>query len=290
METRAVSLGRIPLLLTLLLLALSCIPAAAQSVGWEGLTGAVFSPTADLVESSAGGLGRPTLSFHVLDAGEVLGIHLQTSLTLGYGNRMEVGITRSSVASVGDEPVASLFDRGFTTLHAKVRLWEEGDLGPGGPSISAGGIFRWQQEHIGADVIPSDPTQNGDVYLVASKTLPLSDDVALLVSGGGRATNAVFFGIAGNTPSWEMRAFASGGVLFADRIQVGSEWVQQPAHLDGYPEAAIPSTLALFARGFLGSSGRLGLNLALVSVAGVIESGLDLKAKNQLAVGGSFRF
>jgi len=289
METRTVSRRLFPPLLTLLLV-LPHVPIAAQSLSWEGQTGAVFAPTAYLGDSPAEGFGRPILAFHLLDAGEVLGTHFQTSLTVGYRNRLEFGITRSSVASVGDEGAASLFDRGFTAIHAKLSIWREREAGPASPSISLGGILRWQQEHIGADVIPSDPTQNGDIYLVATKTLILSPDVSLLFSGGGRATSAVLLGIGGNTPSWELRAFASGGVILLDRLLLGGEFLQQPAHLDGYPGAEMPSTTAAFARVYPLASGRLGLDLALVRVAGAVTSGLDLRAENQLLAGGSFRF
>jgi hypothetical protein len=290
METRFVSRRLFPLILTLLLLELPGVPAVAQSLSWEGQTGAVFSPTAYLGDSPAEGFGRPVGAFHLLDAGEVLGTHFQTSLTVGYRNRLEFGITRSSVASVGDEGAASLFDRGFTAIHAKLGIWKETEAGPASPSISLGGILRWQGEHIGADVIPSDPTQNGDVYIVATKTLILSTDVSLLLSGGGRATKAVLFGIGGNTPSWELRAFASGGVILLDRLVLGAEFVQQPAHLDGFPRASMPSTTTVFARGYPLASGRLSLDLALVRVAGAITSRLDLKAEKQLLAGGSFRF
>jgi hypothetical protein len=203
---------------------------------------------------------------------------------------MEVGLTRSSVSSVGPQPVASVFDRGFTTVHAKAKV-VTGTPGPSlRPEVSVGGVYRWQRDHIGADVVPADPTQSGEFYLVATETLALSDALTILVSGGARATRSAFFGVAGVTPSWGLRAFASGGLLVGERLMVGGEYVQQPNRLDGFPSARIPSTLALFARGFPLASGRLNFDLALVRIAGVVATGLDLEAENRLAFGTSFRF
>jgi hypothetical protein len=227
---------------------------------------------------------------HILDAGEVLGAHVQTSVTVGFRSRVEVGVTRSSVFSVGSGDVASLFDRGFTTLNAKVSLVVEEEGASTLPGISVGGLVRWQSEHIGADVVPSDPTQNADIYVVATKTLEFSQGLSALVSGGARATDASFLGVAGNVPSREVRGFASGGLLFGGRVLLGGEFLQQPAHLDGFPLAEMPSTVSLFARVFPNSSGRFNLDLAVVRIAGEVAPGLDLKAENRLAAGGSFRF
>ncbi len=290
MKTRFLGRCPLPLSLPFLLFPAWLPPAAAQSLAWEGQTGAVFSPTAHLALSPDRGLGQPVISFHVLDAGEVLGLHFQTSVTLGIRGRVELGITRSSVASVGDEAVASLFDRGFTTFHAKIRLLAGDENHPAMPSISAGALVRWQQEHIGADIIPSDPTQNGDLYLAVTKNLPLSPHFDLQVTAGARGTNAVFFGVAGNAPSWELRTFGSGGIVVDGRLMIGGEVVQHPTHLDAFPGARMPSTTAFFARILPMASDRMSLDLALVSVAGMVQPDLDLKAENRLAAGWSFRF
>jgi len=261
-----------------------------QALTWDGHTGAVFTPYSHTAESPADGFGRPTVAFHLLDAGDVLGIHSQTSLTIGFRSRMEIGLTRSSVSSVGPQPVASLFDRGFTTLHAKARVLAGATGSAFRPDVSVGGVYRWQKEHIGADVVPAEPTQSGEVYLVATETFALSEPLAVLVNGGARATRSSFFGVAGVTPSWEVRAFASGGLLLGERLMVGGEYVQQPDRLDGFPSARVPATVAFFARGYPMASGRLNLDLALVRIAGVVAPGLDLRAENRLAFGTSFRF
>lgn len=209
-------------------------PIEAQSLDWEGRTGGLFAPFAYTRGSPAAGLSHPTAAFHMLDAGNVVGVHFQISATVGLRNRFEAGITRSSVSSVGPQAVASLFDRGFTTLHAKVKLMTESDGGSRLPTVSAGALLRWQSEHI-RDEVPSDATQNGDIYVVATKTVAPTASLSVLLSGGLRATNASFMGMAGNTPSWELRGFASGGVGLSGRLFVGGEVYQQPSHIDGFP-------------------------------------------------------
>jgi hypothetical protein len=262
-------------------------PTLAQSLNWEGQTGALMTPFAYVSTSRARSVGRPNVSFHVLDGGEVIGMHYQVSITLGLLNRLEVGVTRSAVSSVGPEPVASLFDRGFTTVHAKLALLREARLRP---AVSAGALYHWQKEHIAADIVPSDPTQDADLYLAVTKTLTLSEGVSVVLNGGVRATNASLMGIAGNTPSWEARGFASGGFLLKENVLVGAEFRQQPAHLDGFPEVRIPSTVAYFVRLGPGRAARANLDVGLVRVAGLVAPGLDLKAQDRLAAGVSYRF
>jgi len=59
-------------LLTMFLIAVA--PAGqAQSLNWEGQTGAFITPFAYTSPSPAGGLGRPAVAFHYLDGGNVLG-------------------------------------------------------------------------------------------------------------------------------------------------------------------------------------------------------------------------
>jgi hypothetical protein len=282
--------AHLPLVFTICLSTV-CSPerTQAQALNWEGQTGALMTPFAYVTASPVGRVGRPTLAFHVLDGGDVIGIHYQMSVTVGLLNRMEVGVTRSAVSSVGDEPIASLFDRGFTTLHAKVVLVSEAGGFPG-PTVAVGALVRWQKEHIAADIIPSDPTQDADVFLVATKTITATDGVSFVVSGGVRGTNASFMGIAGNAPSWEARGFASGGVLLGRSVMLGAEVRQQPAHLDGFPEARIPSTVAYFARVQPRRTTRFNFDLALVDAGGSVAAGQDLKAQSRLAGGVSFRF
>ncbi len=282
--------AHLPLVFTICL-ATVCSPERthAQSLNWEGQTGALMTPFAYATASPAGRVGRPTAAFHVLDGGDVIGIHYQLSVTVGLLNRMEVGVTRSAVSGVGDEPIASLFDRGFTTLHAKVVLVPERDDRPW-PAVSVGALFHWQKKHIAADIVPSDPTQDADVFIVATKTMPVSDGVSFIVNGGVRGTNASFMGIAGNVPSWVARGFASGGVLLGRSVMLGAEVRQQPAHLDGFPEARIPATVAYFARVQPRQTTRFNLDIALVEAGGSVAAGQDLKAQNRLAVGLSLRF
>ncbi len=262
--------------------------ARAQSLDWEGRTGGFVTPFAWTAGSADGGAGRVAAAFHVLSAGDVVGTHFQLSATIGLGGRLEAGITRSAVTVEETEALSSLFDRGFTSLHAKLNLVRERAGGTPLPAVSIGGIYRWQHEHIGAAIVASDPTKNIDLYLVATRRIDIAAAFALVANAGVRGTRAVFFGMAGNAPSWEARAFASGGVLLSGRIFAGAEWTQQPDHLDGVPTATIPATATGFVR--LTPGTRFNLDVALVRLADVIAPGVDLAVGRAVAVGVGFRF
>jgi len=57
--------------------------ANAQSLNWEGQTGVFVTPLAYTAASPKGGIGRPIVAYHYLNAGEVLGGFHTTSVTAG---------------------------------------------------------------------------------------------------------------------------------------------------------------------------------------------------------------
>ena len=57
---------------------------------------------------------------------------------------------------------------------------------------------------------------NGDIYVVASKVVPVKP-VALVFSGGVRGTNAELWGMGGNAPNWQARAFGASHCVHGTR-------------------------------------------------------------------------
>ena len=201
-------------------------PATAQSLNWDGQTGGVVTPFAGVIKSPGSGVGLPAVSFHLLNGGEVVGTHFQTSFTGGLANRVEVGYTRSSVASGEGEGASTLFNRGFNTTHAKVTMVEESASPSGAPAISAGVAVRRQQEHVEGGL--GVATQNADIYGVLTKTFAVTDTVAILANGGLKMTNASMMGLAGNSPDWTAAGFVAGGIVLREMVTVGSDFCEQP--------------------------------------------------------------
>jgi hypothetical protein len=79
------------------------------------------------------------------------------------------------------------------------------------PSLSAGFVLRSEVRNVGG-VIQSKDTINGDVYLVAIKTITQTP-LPIILSGGVRGTNAQLWGLGGNAPNWSARAFGAAGFV-----------------------------------------------------------------------------
>lgn len=265
-------------------------PALAQAVvtqplNWEGQAGAIVTPFAQTADSSENG-GRLSVGFHLLNAGEVLGTRFQISFTAAFMKRVEVGYTRSAVAAK-EEPLSSLFDRGFNTIHAKVNLLSENWNGTQAPAVSAGFLARWQKSNI-EEEWPA--TKNGDLFVVATKTLAPESEVPLLVSGGLRVTNASLYGVSGNAPDWTAGVFFTGGVVLAERALAGVEYSQQPSEIEDFPGTDVPDTVSFFVRLLPVPKIKLGIDLAIVRLAKEIGPGLEVKADTCFMLGGSVRF
>ncbi len=67
--------------------------AQAQSLDFEGPTGIYVTPLAYTAASPAKGLGRPSIAYHYLGLGSMLGDFSTFSVTEGFAKRFEVGYT-----------------------------------------------------------------------------------------------------------------------------------------------------------------------------------------------------
>lgn len=270
-------------------------PALAQGLNWEGQTGAFITPFAYTSASPAKGFGRPQASFHFLEAGPVIGGYVQTSVTVGLFKRAEFGYTRT-IGLDGSTPALSpLFEGGFNTVHGKVNLVPE-NYGKRNylPAISAGFVARTQVRHVGG-VINAQDTNNGDFYLVATKTVTQVKGLPFVLNGGFKGTNASIFGIAGNASAWQGRFFGAVAIVLTGPGKstwiVGSEFAQQPHFIEGLPGATVPTSYTYFVR-IVPAPERWPLNVdfGLAHAIGNTAPGVDLRASGQFAMGVSYQF
>lgn len=281
-------------IIILSVLALLTVPNLyGQGLNWEGQTGAFITPFAYTSQSEKNKVGRPQVAFHYLNTGEVIGNSFQASVTVGMFNRAEVGYTRTFKTDGNTAGLSPLFKGGFNTFHGKVNLVPENSGKKNWvPAISVGFVARTQVERVGG-VINNQSTNNGDVYVVATKTITSIKKLPILLNAGYKATNASVFGIAGNSPDWQGRAFgAAAFVVSAGKgaLIFGSEFAQQPKRTDGLPNASIPTTLTYFVRIVPNGKVPFNIDFGIAQAAGKIQPGVDLKARQQFAMGMSYRF
>jgi hypothetical protein len=247
----------------------------------------VFTASAYTIQSPSDAVTRPVMAFHVLNGGPSLGDRFQLAFTVGLLRRAEIGYAYSAVAAGDSEALSPLFDRGFNIMHAKVAVLEEGGPGQPWPAIAVGGLLRYQRRHLDDGL--GVATQNGDVFVAATRTLWAGSAVTAFASGGIKMSNAALSGLAGNAPEWTPLAFVSGGVVMADLVMVGAEFAQQSDEVDGMPGVDLPDTVAAIGR-ITPSGGRLSIDVALVRLAGKIGPELHAEADHQVVVGANVRF
>lgn len=282
------------LLLTVFMLSLSAQRGAAQGLNWEGQTGAFITPFAYTSQSPAKGVGHPQLAFHYLNTGSVVGNDFQASVTLGFVGRAEVGYTRAIASAGNNTSFSPLFKEGFNIVHAKVNLVpENANKSKAIPAISVGFVARTQVKRVGG-VLTNKETTNGDVYVVATKTITQIKGLPILLNFGVKATNASLMGIAGNAPEWTARMFGAAAFVVKgpskSLIILGSEFAQQPHFIKDLPGATIPTTMTYFVRLIPSSEIPLNFDFGVAQAANKIAPGVALGARNRFAMGISYRF
>ncbi|MEZ5306030.1 MAG: DUF3034 family protein [Pyrinomonadaceae bacterium] len=264
----------------------------AQGLNWEGQTGALLTPFAYTSKSDEKTFGKPQVSFHYLAAGDVIGNHIQTSVTVGAAKRVEFGYTRN-IAIEGGSPLAPLFSKDINIFHGKVNIVEENAGNSKAlPAISAGFVARTNVKRAGGYLADQTET-NGDVYVVATKTITQIKGLPIVLSGGVKATNASVMGIAGNSPDWKARGFGTVAAVVSGSskttVIVGAEAVQQPKYVKGLPGATVPTSFSYFTR-IIPNKVPMAIDLAIVQAAGEIAPGVDLKARARFGMGISYQF
>jgi hypothetical protein len=296
-------------------------PSHAQALGWEGETGVFVTPLA-YTASAEGQKLHPVVAYHYFNAGPVIGDFHETSIELGVGKRVEFGYTHEFHTFGNNAGLSYLWQNGFDIFNGKVNLVSE-NAGKTKwvPAVSLGFLARTGVRNVGdyegvpaagRPVNPSSsvvvgggmaPTSsgktNGDLYAVASKVVPLKP-IPIVLSAGIRGTNAELWGMGGNAPDWQARAFGAVAFVFKgparSTIIFGSEAAQQPHHPLGFATATdpailnIPTTLTYCARVIPTSKYKLNFDFGVAQVAGVVHSGIDLKARHQVGFQMSYGF
>jgi hypothetical protein len=160
----------------------------AQQLGWEGSTGVFVTPLAYTAGTAEKKIAKPTVAYHYLNGGSVLGTFSQISITSAFSNKVEFGYTRTIHAAGSNAALSPLWSDGFNTFHGKAALirenaWKTKWM----PQLSAGFTVRSQVRNVGGALTQKD-TVNGDVYLVASKTITQIKPIPVLITAGIRGS------------------------------------------------------------------------------------------------------
>jgi len=272
-------------------------PTQAQNLGLEGPTGVFVTPIAYTVASPSNSIGKPSLGFHFLNGGDVIGYFSKISVTAGAFNRLEFGYTRDVHQTADNPSLSPLWHNGFNIAHAKVNIIRE-NTGKHNwiPAISGGFLLRTQVHNVGGAITGKD-THNGDVYIVATKTITETGAMPIMLSGGFRGTNAELYGMAGNATRFQGRAFGAVAFVFKgprkSSVVFASEVAQQPPHPENLGAAQIPTTFTYAVRVAPSPEGPLSkfnVDFGIAQIANHILPGADLKSRHQVAIGISYGF
>jgi hypothetical protein len=269
-------------------------PLRSQNIGWEGETGVFVTPMAYTAASPTDGVGKPFVAFHYLNGGPVLGDFFEVSGTAGAFGRMEFGYTRPLHTMGGDPNFSGLWNNGFNIVHAKVNLIpENANKTKWIPAISVGFMVRSQVRNVGGAILGKDTT-NADIYVVATKIISQSKPFPIILSGGVRGTNAELWGMGGNAPNFQAKAFGAAGfvVKLPKKASVifAAEVAQQPKHPDQLPGAIIPTTLTYCFRLSPAPESKLNLDFGVAQIAGQIAPGVNLQARSRVGLQISYAF
>jgi len=283
-------------------------PTAEAQLNWEGQTGGFATPFAYVAASESGKIGHPEVAFHYLNGGDVIGNDYQLSFTVGLFKLTEFGFTRS-MSSSGSSPITGLFQGGYDTFHGKFNVIPENFHGKKWvPAISVGFAARFELERVARapfavnlqSPLAGRSTNNSDFYVVGTKTITQIKKLPIILSAGYKRTNAQIMGVAGSAPDYANTAFGTIAFLVAGPAKTtlvfGAEAVQQPHYLEGLTITStsggptIPTTLIYFVRVVPPAKYSFDVDFGIGQFAGVITPGLDLKARNQAAVGISYHF
>jgi len=281
-------------------------PALSQSLNWEGQTGVFVTPLAYTVPSSHRGFGMPVVSYHYLDAGDVLGGFHQVSVTVGVFQRVEFGYTRTLHQDGSTPGLSALWSEGFNSFHAKLNFITEsmGSNKSWRPAVSMGFVARSQVRNVGG-VLSGADTSNADFYIVATKSVTQIPKVPVVFNFGVKATNASLLGLAGNAPGYSGRLFGAGAFVFrgpkGSTLVLGSEFAQQPRSIQDLPGAVMPTTITYALRivpagafpsphGWGEETPKLSIDIGVAQAANNIMPGVRLNARHQFALGVSYQF
>ncbi|MGA3092080.1 MAG: DUF3034 family protein [Terriglobales bacterium] len=293
----------------------SATPSHAQALGWEGETGVFVTPLAYTASAENQKIHAVT-AYHFFGAGPVIGDFDEASIELGIGKRLEFGYTHEFHAFGNDmsaptNQLSPLWQNGFEIFNGKFQLVPENYAKTKWvPAISAGFIARTDVRNVGNYVEESKNASgmsgksDGDIYVVATKVVP-TKPIPIVLNFGVRGTNAELWGMGGNAPNWQARAFGAVAFVFKgpakSTIIFGSEASQQPHHPYGFDQNVtslqlnIPTTLTYCVRFLPSPKHKLNFDFGIAQVAGNIYNTpatgiINLQARHQAGFQVSYGF
>jgi hypothetical protein len=287
----------------LIAFAFTAYRAQAQSLGWEGPTGVFVTPLAYTSASPANGLGKPSVSYHFLAGGPVIGDFSTASITEGFAKRFEVGYT--SLVHAGPDPTG-LWASDFSIVHGKATVISENAFKTKWiPAIAVGGIFR-ANDHDAFDGAAAattgstaQNTRNGDLYLVATKVVSVTERVPVLFSAGVRGTDSSLWGLGGTAPGFSARGYGAAALVLKgprkSTVIVGSEISQQPQQIKvGLASALdIPTSEVYAVRIVPSPKHKLNVDAGVLHAGGNVSGSgakLNLDARARVDFGISYGF
>lgn len=272
----------------------------AQALGWEGETGVFVTPLA-YTASAENQKIHPVVAYHYFNAGSIIGDFHEMSVTVGIGKRLEFGYTHEFHTFGNDPNLSPLWQNGLEVFHGKAILVPENFRKEKWvPAVSVGFMARTNVRNVGnfepaegGGMNPlADGKTNGDIYIVASKVIPLK--VPIVLNFGVRGTNAMLWGMGGNAPDWQARSFGALAFVFKgpskSTIIFGTEAAQQPHHPLNFSGLNIPTTLTYCMRVIPSSKHKLNFDFGVAQLAGNVAPGVNLKARHQIGVQMSYGF
>lgn len=265
-----------------------------QGLNWEGQTGVLVTPMAYTAASPKNNFGRPVVAYHFLNAGEVLGNFHTASVTVGIAGKAEFGYTRAFHQAGNTAGLSPLWNNGFNIVHGKINIIPEnaGDR-PWLPAITLGFASRTQVHHV-SGILAGKQYNNNDFYVAATKTITQTKKVPLVLNFGFKVTNASVFGLTGQVPAYKGRMFAAAAFVVKgpakSTLIFAAELAEQPRDIQNLPGVIIPTTLVYAVRFVPSPKAKLNLDIGVAQLAGKIAPGVDVKVRQQFAVGMSYAF
>jgi hypothetical protein len=210
----------------------------AQNLTLEGQTGGFITPTAYVVYSAKKQFfSYPAIGYHFVNASKVIGNIHTFSIEEGFGNRAEIGYTRS-VHQEGNSPLFSQLWHyaGMNIVNGKVAAIRDGQGSPLTPGLAAGFVVRTGDKFVTGALDQAftgnlKSYTNEDVYAVITKTW-LHPPFPFLANIGWKATNASIYGIGGQATRFGGRLFGGLGIPikgpFKTAIVPAAGFTQEP--------------------------------------------------------------
>lgn len=283
----------------------------AQNLTLEGQTGGFITPTAYVVYAHKGQFfSHPAVGYHFIYVPKVIGNIHTFSIAEGFGNRAEVGYTRS-VHQYGEDPLLSSLWHyaGMNIFSGKVVLLKDGQGGPLTPGVGVGAVVRTGDHFVSGALEGLGTTYtNEDIYAAITKQW-LHPPVPFLANFGLKFTNASIYGIGGQSTRFMGRLFGGLGIPlpgpFKTAIVPAAGFTQEPPQVKNLGQllvdgkAHIPTTLDFAVRVTQRENPHFAFDIGIGEVANIIGTTyiypagftpVNLHARNIVGVGLSVRY